>query len=57
LNGREIEVARLAAEGLSNQAIGERLFLSKDGVKSRLKSVFEKLNVTSRKQLGEVLKL
>ena len=57
LNGREIEVARLAAEGLSNQAIGERLFLSKDGVKSRLKSVFEKLNVTSRKQLGEALKL
>jgi LuxR family maltose regulon positive regulatory protein len=56
LTERELAVARMASEGLSNRAIGTRLFLSEDGVKSRLKSVFEKLGVTSRKQLANKLK-
>ena len=57
LNEREMEVALLAAEGFSNREISARLYLSEDGVKSRLRSIFEKISVTSRKQLGDILKL
>ena len=56
LSKQEYEVAQLAAEGFSNRQISARVFLSEDGVKSRLKSIFEKLSITSRKQLGDMLK-
>lgn len=48
LAGRELQIARLAAEGLSNKEIGERLFISENTVKTMLKRVFEKLNIKSR---------
>jgi len=51
-----MEIALLAAEGFSNREISARLYLSEDGVKSRLRSIFEKMSVTSRKQLGDILK-
>ena len=57
LSKREMDVARLAAGGFSNREISARLYLSEDGVKSRMKSIFEKLSVTSRKQLADILKL
>ncbi|MDR3542283.1 MAG: LuxR C-terminal-related transcriptional regulator [Desulfosporosinus sp.] len=50
---REIEIARLAAEGLSNKEIGERLFISQNTVKTQLKSVFKKLDVNSRSLLKQ----
>lgn len=51
LTPRESEVARLAAQGLSNREIAQELFLSTDTVKAALKRVFAKLGIRSRAQL------
>lgn len=48
LTAREIEVLRLVSEGLNNQAIAERLFLSDHTVHRHLANVFSKLSVSSR---------
>jgi DNA-binding CsgD family transcriptional regulator len=52
---QEAQVARLARDGLSNVAIGERLFVSQHTVAYHLRKVFAKLNITSRSQLRRVL--
>lgn len=48
LSGREIEVLRLVAEGLTNRDIGVRLHISENTVKNHLRRVHEKLGVRSR---------
>jgi ATP/maltotriose-dependent transcriptional regulator MalT len=48
LTAREIEVLRLVAEGLNNQVIGERLFVSDHTVHRHLANIFNKLSVSSR---------
>ncbi|MER5883006.1 response regulator transcription factor [Streptomyces sp. NPDC001941] len=48
LTKRELEVLQLVGEGLSNQQISKRLFLSQATVKSHLVHVFAKLGVDSR---------
>jgi len=48
LSPRELEVLRLIAQGLSNQAIGKRLFLALDTVKGHNRRIFDKLQVQSR---------
>jgi len=48
LSRRELEVLRLVAEGLSNQEIGERLFLALDTIKGHNRRIFEKLEVKRR---------
>jgi LuxR family maltose regulon positive regulatory protein len=48
LSPRELEVLALIAEGLSNQEIGERLFLALDTVKGHNRRIFEKLQVQRR---------
>ena len=48
LTPREIEVLRLVAEGLNNQAIGERLFVSEHTVHRHVANIFSKLSVSSR---------
>jgi LuxR family maltose regulon positive regulatory protein len=50
LSERELEVLRLIAEGLSNQAIAQRFVLSVGTVKAHTASIYRKLNVTSRTQ-------
>ncbi len=52
LTGRELEVANLAANGASNQAIAERCGITERTVKAHLSAVFVKLNVTDRLQLA-----
>jgi LuxR family maltose regulon positive regulatory protein len=48
LSERELEVLRLIAQGLSNQEIGERLFLALDSVKGHNRHIFDKLEVQRR---------
>ncbi|ORJ92253.1 helix-turn-helix transcriptional regulator [Prescottella equi] len=55
LTPQELEVARLAATGLSNPQIASRLFLSPRTVSSHLYHVFPKLGITSRAELREAL--
>jgi DNA-binding CsgD family transcriptional regulator len=55
LTAHELEIARLAAAGLSNKEIGGRLFMSHRTVASHLYRMFPKLGITSRAALGRVL--
>jgi ATP/maltotriose-dependent transcriptional regulator MalT len=48
LTPREIEVLRLISEGLNNQAIAERLFISEHTVHRHVANTLTKLNVSSR---------
>jgi DNA-binding CsgD family transcriptional regulator len=55
LTAQEAQIARLAADGLSNPEIGIRLFLSPRTVQYHLGKVFTKLGLTSRAQLSRAL--
>jgi DNA-binding CsgD family transcriptional regulator len=55
LTSQEWEIAELAAAGLSNKEIGERLILSHRTVSSHLYRIFPKLGVTSRAALRDAL--
>jgi DNA-binding NarL/FixJ family response regulator len=48
LTGRELEVLRLAAQGLTNRAIGHQLGISHRTVQGHLASMYGKLGVSSR---------
>jgi two-component system NarL family response regulator len=48
LTERETQILKLLADGKSNRAIGQFLFISESTVKTHLKSLFAKLDVTSR---------
>ena len=51
LSKREVEIVRLAASGLSNCAVGQRLSLSASTVKNNLVRVYEKLGISTRIEL------
>ncbi len=55
LTPHELQIAELAAAGLSNREIGERLFMSHRTVASHLYRMFPRLGITSRAALGTVL--
>ncbi len=55
LTPQELQIAQLAANGLSNRDIGQQLFLSHRTVGFHLYRIFPKLGITSRAQLAAVL--
>lgn len=48
LTGREIEILRLVAEGLSNKAVAQALAVSENTVKYHMKNILQKLGVQNR---------
>jgi DNA-binding CsgD family transcriptional regulator len=55
MTAQEMQIAQLAAEGLSNREIGQRLYLSPRTVGSHLYRIFPKLGIRSRSQLATLL--
>ncbi|MFS8099728.1 LuxR C-terminal-related transcriptional regulator [Lentzea alba] len=55
LTEHELTIAKLAADGLTNKEIGERLHLSHRTVSTHLHRIFPKLGVTARAELKEAL--
>ncbi|MFJ3582201.1 ATP-binding protein [Streptomyces sp. NPDC090127] len=53
LTPQELQIARLAADGLSNKEIGQQLYLSPRTIGAHLYRVFPKLGITSRSQLRD----
>ncbi|HKE81018.1 MAG TPA: LuxR C-terminal-related transcriptional regulator [Solirubrobacteraceae bacterium] len=54
LTPTELEVVRLAVEGLNNPEIGARLFMSRSTVKTHLSHVYAKLGVANRTELAKL---
>jgi RNA polymerase sigma factor (sigma-70 family) len=48
LTRREVEILRLVAEGLTNEEIGKKIFISEKTVKTHLTNIFDKLKVNNR---------
>jgi DNA-binding NarL/FixJ family response regulator len=55
MTAQEMQIARLAAEGLSNREIGQRLYLSPRTIGSCLYRIFPKLGIRSRSELAMLL--
>jgi DNA-binding NarL/FixJ family response regulator len=55
LRPQEHQIATLAASGLSNRQIGEKLFLSHRTVAAHLHQIYAKLGINSRVILGQAL--
>ena len=53
ISSREMEVLQLMANGLSNQEIADRLFVSLHTIKTHSSNLFEKLDVKRRTQAVE----
>ncbi|MFG3206627.1 AAA family ATPase [Streptomyces sp. NPDC048192] len=51
LTPQELQIAKMAATGMTNREIGARLFISHRTVGQHLHSIFPKLGITSRGQL------
>ena len=49
---REVEVAKLIAEGLTNKQIGTRLFISERTVATHVRNIMNKLGFDSRAQIA-----
>jgi DNA-binding CsgD family transcriptional regulator len=56
LSKRELEVLQLMADGLSNQEIAERLFVSLNTIKTHSAQIFEKMEVKRRTQAVDIAK-
>ena len=55
LTAQELQIARLARDGLSTPEIGARLFLSPRTVEWHLRKVFTKVGIHSRQELSRAL--
>ncbi|WP_223769370.1 helix-turn-helix transcriptional regulator [Streptomyces huiliensis] len=56
LTGQELRIAELAATGLTNKEIGQRLRLSPRTVAAHLYKIFPKLGITTRAALAQALR-
>jgi ATP/maltotriose-dependent transcriptional regulator MalT len=56
LTARELDVARLVAKRKSNKAIGKELDISPRTVSTHLSNIFQKLDLTSRTELGDLIR-
>jgi DNA-binding NarL/FixJ family response regulator len=57
LTPRELEVARLLADGLTNAELAQRLFISPRTAAVHVSNILSKLNLTSRTQVADKLKV
>jgi DNA-binding CsgD family transcriptional regulator len=55
LTPRELQIAELVAQGLTNASIGAKLWITEHTVKQALKRIFRKLQVSSRTQMVALL--
>jgi DNA-binding NarL/FixJ family response regulator len=55
LSARQIEVLDLLAEGLANDAIADRLFISRNTVKFHVAAIYQRLGVRNRVQAAQAL--
>ncbi len=55
LTARELEIARLVVDRLTNAQIAETLFLSKKTVETHLRNIFAKAAVSSRVELARAV--
>lgn len=53
---QELQIAEMAASGLSNREIGQHLYLSHRTVAAHLYRIFPKLGITSRIQMPQALR-
>lgn len=51
LTAREIEIAQLVAQGLTNAEIASKLWITQNSVKQALKRMFRKLDVSARAEM------
>ncbi len=56
LTRRELQIAQLVAQGLTNAEIGTKLWISRNTVKQTLKNIFRKLDVSARAHMVAKLK-
>lgn len=54
LTAHETHIARLVAAGATNREVGAQLFLSPRTIEAHLRSIYRKLDITSRRQLREM---
>lgn len=52
LTRREVEIAALVAQGLTNKAIGRQLFISERTVDNHVQHIYNKISVDSRPELA-----
>lgn len=52
LSAREIEIVKLIAEGLSNQEIADKLFISNGTVRNHISTILEKTSLEHRTQIA-----
>ena len=57
LTVREVEILRLAAEGLSNSVIAKRLWVTEQTVKFHLSNIYSKLGVSNRTAASRVAQI
>jgi DNA-binding NarL/FixJ family response regulator len=55
LTPQELQIAQMAAEGLTNREIGQKLYLSPRTISTHLHRIFPKLGITSRGALAGML--